>query len=110
MMIDILEFLLLFSAVLCGVLWIGKLYGDDNGRHAAWAGISAIAAAILCLYSSTKNAAVSAVILLAGIIVVSKILYHLDWKLLLYLRLFYLSALLFCFDLIFYLLLCRYFF
>lgn len=36
MMIDILKFLLLFSAVLCGVLWIGKLYGDDNGRHAAW--------------------------------------------------------------------------
>lgn len=92
MMIDILEFLLLFSAVLCGVLWIGKLYGDDNGRHAAWAGISAIAAAILCLYSSTKNAAVSAVILLAGIIVVSKILYHLDWKLLLYSACSYLSA------------------
>lgn len=108
MMIDILEFLLLFSAVLCGVLWIGKLYGDDNGRHAAWAGISTIAAAILCLYSSTKNAAVSAVILLAAIVVVSKILYHLDWKLLLYSACSYLSAL-FLLDLIFYLLLCRYF-
>ena len=71
-------------------------------------GISAIAAAILCLYSSTKNAAVSAVILLAAIIVVSKILYHLDWKLLLYSGCSYLSAL-FLLDLIFYLLLCRYF-
>lgn len=108
MMIYVLEFLLLFSGICCGVLSIGRLQDESSEKCAAWAAAAGFAGLLCFFNNSGKSAAVTAAALLAVILVISKFLYHLDWKLLLCCGCSYLSVLLLT-DVLSYLILCRYF-
>ena len=109
MMIFLFEFLILSTEIFFGVYLTGKRHKGRGKKYAVLGGMAASAALLLCFYNSvSKSPALSAVILLAGILLISKILYPWDWKLLLYSGCSYLSAL-FLVDTVSYLLLCRYF-
>ena len=109
MMIFLFEFLILSTEIFFGVYLTGKRHKGNGKKYAVLGGMAASAALLLCFYNSvSKSPALSAVILLAGILLISKILYPWDWKLLLYSGCSYLSAL-FLVDTVSYLLLCRYF-
>lgn len=109
MMIYILIFLILFTEILCGFLLAEKLQKTAKKNHGALAGMAALAALLFCLYIGwAKSPALSAAVLLTGMIMISKILYPWDLKLLLFTCCSYLSALI-LFDAVTYLILCRYF-
>ncbi len=108
MMIFLFEFLILSTEIFFGVYLTGKRHKGNGKKYAVLGGMAASAALLLCFYNSvSKSPALSAVILLAGILLIPNLV-SMDWKLLLYSGCSYLSAL-FLVDTVSYLLLCRYF-